>query len=1106
MLLCAPPRVVTHFATAPFLSRAGSSWCLLDESSRRYRVSGYEILDGGGVERPETARDPRGAAAAQARPDRSYLPLPPFALGSASKGRVFVRGLPPHVGEAALRARFALYGFIRRAVVYHCGLRDRAGMAAIDFEEKHEADEAKKGEDGAAWESFKLSVVVDNDGENEKALMNEASRQAQLQSQAQAQAQAQFPLQQQQQQHSRSPEKDQFRIDQSGPFIRHGLDAIPSYVSAAVQAQQAAPKALQQVPMFGMGGQAIPQQGMFSPTRPMLLVPKAPGGSPFVPPSAQQVQQQMPMFPGMPAAMARLQMAPQQPQPQPLPQQQKQPQQQQQQQQQQFFGAFPAMNPAAFGLQQMAQGADAATRRKRPSRFGIGPAVPALPRLDIRDASKKLVLDELRNAVIHELKREVESSVLGLVVSILDKQQPTAAPAHADGFAKTPQRESSGNGADSDVDILSMPSFRKAPTATSPEAMEVEEKEEPREPRHRRRHHHARVHFERREEELHESHEEAEEEEEEEEEEEVEVEEPQHEFTRLHRHRKSSDDAESPADQHAAVSSDDAGRAVVSPKHEFGIESLHVPDYNPVPPSPVAAPEALAETPQASRTDRTEYEREEEARRQQQQRAEEEAQVAREKARQEQEQQAVQPVPPPTAAPAPAEGAVVRERVAVKIALPPRKRSRLLAPVSADSAKAVSPQPPIVEENSQEEKTYEPQRGHEAAARLQADGVRRFDSDIVQPSSDDEDYVAEQDVEDEDFVDDVATSRRSHHSSKSKHRDRKRERDRERKHAKTKRSREPAEYERAEFQLPPSEASYVSAIASPASEQQMSYAIPPPAPEFPPAVLPARERAKEEMLPKAVEGFDEEDMDLLRKAWREFSEMHRQYASVEQLFEALPPCSADICSKNKSGCARTEAWSKATKRSVKQLIRGRGKAPLVCDPAPSASQRTHRLVVRQSHVPDAASLRGNQLIARKKKMKFLRSHIHGYGLFTLEQIEADDLVTEYVGELIRPQLADIREEKYNAAGMCGSSYLFRVDNDWIVDATMRGNLARFMNHSCDPNCTAKIISADGKSKIAIYSKRTILAGEEITYDYKFPIEEEKIRCLCGAAKCRGTLN
>ena len=66
----------------------------------------------------------------------------------------------------------------------------------------------------------------------------------------------------------------------------------------------------------------------------------------------------------------------------------------------------------------------------------------------------------------------------------------------------------------------------------------------------------------------------------------------------------------------------------------------------------------------------------------------------------------------------------------------------------------------------------------------------------------------------------------------------------------------------------------------------------------------------------------------------------------------------------------------------------------------------------------------------------------------MENIAADEMVIEYVGEVVRQAVADKRERRYEAAGV-GSSYLFRVDHDYIIDATRNGNLARFINHCCD---------------------------------------------------------
>ncbi|NXY57700.1 SET1A methyltransferase, partial [Callaeas wilsoni] len=167
---------------------------------------------------------------------------------------------------------------------------------------------------------------------------------------------------------------------------------------------------------------------------------------------------------------------------------------------------------------------------------------------------------------------------------------------------------------------------------------------------------------------------------------------------------------------------------------------------------------------------------------------------------------------------------------------------------------------------------------------------------------------------------------------------------------------------------------------------------------------------------------------------------------------------------------------------------------------------------------------------RKKRLRFGRSRIHEWGLFAMEPIAADEMVIEYVGQNIRQVVADMREKRYAQEGI-GSSYLFRVDHDTIIDATKCGNLARFINHCCtvspgwspnpgggtpggpadpsclpQPNCYAKVITIEAQKKIVIYSKQAIGVNEEITYDYKFPIEDTKIPCLCRTESCRGTLN
>ncbi|PYH90682.1 histone-lysine N-methyltransferase, H3 lysine-4 specific [Aspergillus ellipticus CBS 707.79] len=121
-------------------------------------------------------------------------------------------------------------------------------------------------------------------------------------------------------------------------------------------------------------------------------------------------------------------------------------------------------------------------------------------------------------------------------------------------------------------------------------------------------------------------------------------------------------------------------------------------------------------------------------------------------------------------------------------------------------------------------------------------------------------------------------------------------------------------------------------------------------------------------------------------------------------------------------------------------------------------------------------LRFNQLKKRKKPVRFARSAIHNWGLYAEENISANDMIIEYVGEKVRQQVADMRERQYLKSGI-GSSYLFRIDENTVIDATKRGGIARFINHSCTPNCTAKIIKVDGSKRIVIYALRDIERGK-----------------------------
>ena len=121
---------------------------------------------------------------------------------------------------------------------------------------------------------------------------------------------------------------------------------------------------------------------------------------------------------------------------------------------------------------------------------------------------------------------------------------------------------------------------------------------------------------------------------------------------------------------------------------------------------------------------------------------------------------------------------------------------------------------------------------------------------------------------------------------------------------------------------------------------------------------------------------------------------------------------------------------------------------------------------------DSDVFKFNQLKKRKKPVKFARSAIHNWGLYAMENIAKDDMIIEYVGEEVRQQISEIREKRYLKSGI-GSSYLFRIDDNTVVDATKKGGIARFINHSCMPNCTAKIIKVEGSKRIVIYALRDI---------------------------------
>jgi histone-lysine N-methyltransferase SETD1 len=148
------------------------------------------------------------------------------------------------------------------------------------------------------------------------------------------------------------------------------------------------------------------------------------------------------------------------------------------------------------------------------------------------------------------------------------------------------------------------------------------------------------------------------------------------------------------------------------------------------------------------------------------------------------------------------------------------------------------------------------------------------------------------------------------------------------------------------------------------------------------------------------------------------------------------------------------------------------------------------------------------LATRESQLRFDRSSIHAWGVFADGDISSGDMIVEYRGEIIENAMTEKREKLYETAKI-GSDYMFRIDSHYVCDATKVGNVARFINASCDPNCYTKIITVDGQKRIVVYAKKDIPEGEELCYDYKFPLEynpAKRIPCQCGAQNCRGFMN
>jgi SET domain-containing protein len=145
--------------------------------------------------------------------------------------------------------------------------------------------------------------------------------------------------------------------------------------------------------------------------------------------------------------------------------------------------------------------------------------------------------------------------------------------------------------------------------------------------------------------------------------------------------------------------------------------------------------------------------------------------------------------------------------------------------------------------------------------------------------------------------------------------------------------------------------------------------------------------------------------------------------------------------------------------------------------------------------------------ARRKPYSVRRSGIHGRGVFATDLIARGERIIEYKGQ--RATWAQAMRRPDSDPDDPAHTFLFELDDGRVIDARVRGNAARWINHSCVPNC---VTFEDDRGRVFIEARRAIKPGEELTYDYQLIVdgrltkkERASYTCRCGKRGCRGTL-
>jgi hypothetical protein len=141
-----------------------------------------------------------------------------------------------------------------------------------------------------------------------------------------------------------------------------------------------------------------------------------------------------------------------------------------------------------------------------------------------------------------------------------------------------------------------------------------------------------------------------------------------------------------------------------------------------------------------------------------------------------------------------------------------------------------------------------------------------------------------------------------------------------------------------------------------------------------------------------------------------------------------------------------------------------------------------------------------------RRIQVRRSGVHGKGMFALQPLAKGEVLIEYTGEVIDWPEA-LRRHPHDPTDPHHTFY-FSIDEDHVIDAKFGGNAARWINHSCAPNCEAD----EEGGRVFIKALRAIVPGQELFYDYGLVIDErytpklkKQYECRCGARRCRGTM-